>query len=498
MPVWNFVRRSFYQDSVTLMRLTREMESVRGVERAAAMMGTSENKELLAAAGLLAPDGRDVAPADLIVAVLAEHESAAREAGARAERALATSRPTATSADSSPRTLRRALATLAGANLAIVSVPGRYAGGEAMRALRAGLHVMLFSDNVPVETEVALKRLALERGLLMMGPDCGTAILDGTPLGFANEVPRGRIGLAAASGTGLQEVSVLLAAGGEGVSQAIGLGGRDLADAVGGAMALRALDLLAGDPATAGVCLIGKPPGPVTTTQLVARVARLGKPCIACFPGAPVSGFAWTAATLEDAALGASALARGGRPAPVEFTSPDEAARSAKDAASVLAPTQRFVRGVYSGGTLAYEALGILRSRLDGVAPTLAGDGAGHRIVDLGDDRFTVGRPHPMIDSALRSEWIVREASDPATAVVLVDLVLGYGAHPDQAADLAPALAAARAARPGPLIVAAVTGTDADPQNRARQVTALRAAGAIVMPSNAQAARLAARIVGGR
>jgi FdrA protein len=460
------------------------------------MMATSENKELLAAAGLLATDGEHAAPADLIVAVAAENEAAAREAGARAERALSTTRPTAEGGGSSPRTLERALATLSGANLAIVSVPGRYAGAEAMRALRAGLHVMLFSDNVPLETEVALKQVALERGLLMMGPDCGTAILDGTPLGFANEVPRGRIGLAAASGTGLQEVSVLLAARGEGVSQAIGLGGRDLSDAVGGAMALRALDLLAGDPATAVVCLIGKPPGPATTARLVERVARLGKPCVACFPGASASGFSWTTATLEDAAHAATALARGTRPAPVEFTSPEDAARAAKNAASALTPAQRFVRGVYSGGTLAYEALGILGSRLDGVAPTLAGDGPGHRVVDLGDDRFTVGRPHPMIDSSLRREWIVREATDPATAVVLVDLVLGYGAHPDPAADLAPALTSARAARPGLAIVASVTGTDADPQNRPRQIAGLRAAGAIVMPSNAQAARLAALIVG--
>src|SRR5688500_19052154 len=242
--LFNFVRRSFYQDSVTLMRLTHDLEAVRGVERAAVMMGTRENKDLLAAAGLLAADGTDAAPADLIVAVIADAESAALAARETAERALTARRPTDPTGAARPRTLAGALSVRRGANLALISVPGRYAGGEAMRAITRGMHVMLFSDNVPVEVAVDLKRAALARGLLMMGPDCGTAMLDGAPLGFANVVPRGRVGIVAASGTGLQEVSVLVASGGEGVSQAIGLGGRDLSDAVGGAMALHALDLL--------------------------------------------------------------------------------------------------------------------------------------------------------------------------------------------------------------------------------------------------------------
>lgn len=494
MPVWNFVRRSAYQDSVTLMRLTHDLEAIPGVRRAAVMMGTRENKDLLDAAGLLGDDGRDAAPADLVIAVAADDDAAAQGAREAAERALTVRRESGSAAAARPRTLTGAVTMLSGANLAIVSVPGRYAAAEARRALRAGLHVMLFSDNVPVDAEVELKRLALSRGLLVMGPDCGTAILDGAPLGFANVVPRGRIGLVAASGTGLQEVSVIVANAGEGISQAIGLGGRDLSDAVGGLMASRALDLLDDDPATAVICLIGKPPGPATAKRIAERVAALGKPCVVQFAGATAAEFRWSAATLEDAARIAVALARGERPASIEFTAPDDARRLADAAARALEPGQRFVRGVYSGGTLAYEALGILMARLANVAPSVLGEGNGHRVVDLGEDRFTVGRPHPMLDGSLRREWIAKEAADPATAVLLLDLVLGYGSHADPAADIAAAVAAARGARRGLAVVASVTGTDADPQNRTRQVRMLTEAGAVVMPSNAQAARLAVMI----
>lgn len=500
MPLWNFVRRSFYQDSVTLMRLTRDLEGAAGVQRAAAMMGTPENKALLAAAGLLAADGEAAAPGDLIVAVAADSAAAARDAHHAVDAALAAARSHGgATATARPRTLDGALRTLPGANLALVSVPGRYAGAEAMRCLAAGLHVMLFSDNVPVAVEVELKRTALDRGLLMMGPDCGTAIIDGVPLGFANVVPRGRIGIAAASGTGLQEVSSIIATLGEGVSQAIGLGGRDLSDDVGGPMAERALELLAADAGTTVICLIGKPPGTRTGQRLAERVARLGKPCVVHFAGRSVDAkFRWAATTLEDAARAAVSLARGAEPAAVEFTAPDEARRLADTAARALASSQRFVRGVYAGGTLAYEAIGILTSRLSGVAPTVLGEGDAHRVVDLGEDRFTVGRPHPMLDGTLRREWIAREAADPGTAVLLLDVVLGYGAHPDPAGEIAPAIRAAidaaRSAGRALAVVTSVTGTDADPQNRARQNAMLRDAGAVVMPSNAQAARLAALI----
>jgi FdrA protein len=493
MPVWNFVWRSAYHDSLTLMRLTHDMEAVPGVERAAAMMATPQNRALLADAGLLAEGGADTAPADLLIAVAAADEAAARGAEAAALAALrprpAESRPGLPGATRRrPRTLASALRALPDASLALISVPGLYAAAEAMKALRAGLHVMLFSDNVPVEAEIELKRLALSRGLFVMGPDCGTALIDGVPLGFANAVPRGRIGIAAASGTGLQEVSTLVARHGEGISHGIGVGGRDLSDAVGGLMMSRALALLAEDPATEVICVIGKPPGPAVAARLMREVERLGKPCVMHFVG---SG----SGSLEECARAAVARARKkGAPA-TEFTLPaSEVDRLVADAGRGLGPAPRFVRGVYAGGTLAWEARAILAAALPDVAPDVTGGAGANRVVDLGEDMFTVGRPHPMIDGTVRREWIVRETADPGTAVLLLDVILGYGVHPDPAGELIPALERAREQRRGLAIVASVVGTETDPQGRAAQVAKLAARGVIVMPSNAQAARLATRL----
>ena len=480
------------------MRLSRDMEAVEGVTLAAAMMGTPQNVALMRQAGLLAADGESAGPADLVIAVIASEARAAAGAREAAEAALAGPRAASGAGGDvrRPRTLASALTMLPGANLALISVPGMYAGAEALKALRSGLHVMLFSDNVDVATEVELKRYAAERSLLMMGPDCGTAIIDGVPLGFANAVPRGRIGLAAASGAGLQEVISLIAAEGEGVSQAIGLGGRDLSDAVGGLMLTQALSALARDRATEVICVIGKPPGAAVAQRLAREAGRLGKPCVVHFMGAPPSHDpSWhSAATLEDAARAAVALARGTSPAAVEFTLPAaDIEAMVETGVRGLAPAQRYVRGVYAGGTLAYEAVGLLAARLPDVTPGVMGGGAGHRVVDLGEDVFTVGRPHPMIDGTVRREWIEREGREPATAVLLLDVVLGYGAHPDPVAEILPALDSVRRER-RVTVVASVCGTDGDVQGRGGQIAALRARDVCVMPSNAQAARMAARI----
>ena len=491
------MRRSFYRDSVTLMRLSRDLEQLAGVTTAAAMMATPQNRALLAQAGLLSAEGEAAGPADLLVAVSAdcvESADAAREAIERALLRRAASAPGA--AGPKPRTLDAARRILPDANLALISVPGLYAGAEAERALRAGLHVMLFSDNVPMATEVELKRLAVERGLLLMGPDCGTAIIDGVPLGFANAVPRGRIGLAGASGTGMQEVTCVIAREGEGLSQAIGVGGRDLADDVGALMMLRALELLAGDPATEVVCVVGKPPGPGVRRRLAEALRRLDKPCVVHFPGGADAGDerVHAAATLEDAGRAAVALARGRAPAPVEFTRPAaEIERLIDEGARGLTGVRRFVRGVYAGGTLAHEAVVLLDGRLAGVAHDLTGEGDGHRVTDLGADVFTLGRPHPMLDGHVRREWIAREGRHPATAVVLLDVVLGSGTPPDPASELLPAIRALRQTR-NVAVVASVCGTDADTPSRTAQAATLRDAGVIVMDTNAQAVRLAAAI----
>jgi len=501
VATWNVVRRSTYHDSVTLMRLTRDLEAIPGVTRVAAMMGTPQNRDLLREAGLLDAQGDRAGPSDLIIAVRADSVDVAQSVLTAAESALSTRRPAAwAAAVPRRRSLAAALDVLPDATLALVSVPGAHAATEVRRALDAGLHVMCFSDNVPVPDEVRLKTLARQRNLFLMGPDCGTAIIGGVPLGFANVVPRGRIGVAAASGTGLQELVCLVTAAGEGVSHAIGVGGRDLSDDVGGLMMEAALDALAADPATAVVAAIGKPPGPATLATLRAHLGRLGKPVVVHFTGDRTLS---TAATLEDAAQAAVALVRRQTPAPVEFTAPRrEIAALVESASGAMSREQRWVRALYAGGTLAWEAREILASMLPDVAPGLSGHGQGHAVVDLGADLFTVGRPHPMIDGTVRRAWIEKEAADPTTAVLLLDIVLGCGAHPDPVGEILSAVCAGRrrADTEGRslTVVASVCGTEADPQRRSAQVQMLEAAEVLVMPSNAQAARLAASIAAAR
>jgi FdrA protein len=489
--------RDTYRDSVELMRVAAEVERLPGVRRAALLVATPANCEVLQAAGLLEDVAAAARPVDLVLAVAGEDEAAADAALARAT-ALLTSQIDVAAGSAqrvAPSTIAQAVAETSTANLALISTPGAYATAEALKALKRGLHVFLFSDNVPIADELELKRLAVAKRLLVMGPDCGTAILDGIPLGFANAVRRGRIGLVGASGTGLQQVVCLIDRFGAGISQAIGVGGRDLDERIGGLMMLAGLDRLAEDPGTAVVALISKPPSPVVSRRILERARTANKPIVACFlggdPAAIRAGGASPAATLEDAAVLATELA-GGHPAPAGIAADDdgELVKAARAHAARLAPGQRAIRGLYSGGTLAYEAALLLKEAIaDADARRV------HSLLDLGDDEFTVGRPHPMIDFRLRNERIVAAADDSTTAVILLDVVLGYGSHPDPAGELALALeeARGRAWRAGRelIVIGSVCGTAADPQGLVGQQARLSAAGVLLALSNARAARLA-------
>ncbi|MCX6095089.1 MAG: hypothetical protein NTY63_09780, partial [Candidatus Bipolaricaulota bacterium] len=390
-----------------------------------------------------------------------------------------------------------------------------YAAREARQALRRGLHVMLFSDNVSVEDEIALKDEAKARGLLLMGPDCGTAILNGVPVGFANVVRRGSIGIVGASGTGIQEVSSLIDRLGSGVSQAIGTGGRDLSEPVAARSTLAAIDALADDPETAVLVVISKAPSPAVADLVLARLLKGSKPAVVQFvaaaPRKPERNITF-APTLDEAARLACQHAGLGIP---------ESASPPAVSAVVPRPEHRSVQGFFCGGTLCQEAWGILRAagldvrsnvaadkrfRVSAEAaasgPTTGGPAiGGHVLWDLGDDAFTVGRPHPMIEPDLRDRYVAAAGADPSVAVVLADCVLGYGAHPDPAGSLARAAEEARAtARKGKrplLVVASVTGTARDPQGYDAQRRKLEAAGVIVAETNALAARCAAEIVQG-
>ena len=487
------VRAGFYLDSVALMRISRSVENLAGVAAASLMMGSPSNKDLLRDAGLMDAGAEAAGPNDLVIAIRAHDADALGAAFAAAEAALGGPGGGAGEAAGwNPRSLETALRALPGANLAIVSVPGAYAAREARRALERGLHVMLFSDNVPVADEVALKALAGARGLLMMGPDCGTAIVAGAPIGFANAVPRGDIGLVAASGTGLQEVACLIARAGGGISHGIGVGGRDLGARVGGAMTLAAIDALDGDPGTARIVLISKPPDPAVAERIAARIARSAKRFALCCIGmAPIDlpDNARQAATLRAAA--GDALAKAGAPEPAGTL--EAAAARAGRAGGAL-------RGLFSGGTLCGEAQAVLIARGLEISsnvpiPGAAAAGDGHRLIDLGADEYTRGRPHPMLEPAVRDAPLAAALADPGVGAVLVDVVLGHGAHPDPAGRLAAVLAAHGPA--APVVIASVCGTEDDPQVRSRQVETLREAGAVVAESNAGAAETAAALLAG-
>jgi FdrA protein len=453
---------------------------------------------------------------DLVIVVLADNEEAAARALHEAEGYLVQRSAAAESGQASrPRSIRAAARSASHPNLAVISVAGQFAAAEAWEALKAGLHVLLFSDNVPLADEVALKRHASERGLLLMGPGCGTAIINGVALGFANAVPRGPVGIVAAAGTGLQEVSSLLAKLGVGISQAIGTGGRDLKEEVGGITMLQGLRALQADPATEVLLLVSKLPAPAIAGRVLEQVRASTKPTVVCFLGAaipPASGATVPARTLQEAAYHAAARAGCAFNSSVARLIENETIDLRGRAAVLrrhLAPQQKYLRGLFSGGTLATEALWIWKDLLGDVLSNVPldarcrlGDLArseGNCALDLGEEEFTVGRPHPMIDYDLRVRRLLQEAADPEVAVIVLDVVLGYGAHPDPARELAAAIVQTRGLagrrERGLLFVASVTGTDQDPQGLARQVKALQDAGVAVCSCNAAAARLAGMIV---
>lgn len=451
-----------YADSVRLMAAARGVRGRDGVDGCELAMGTPANLEALAARGAAV----EASPGDLVIAVDAGDDWDA--AFAAAERELAAAPDFSAAGPAPPRSLAHA----GEANVALISVPGEYATLEAQRALTRGLHVFLFSDHVGVDDEVALKRRGAERGRLVMGPGCGTAMLGGVGLGFANVVRPGPVGIVAAAGTGAQEAACLLDAAGSGVSHIVGVGGRDLSTEVGGIMFREGMRRLGEDDDTDTLLLVSKPPAP-RVVRALGEVAPRGKRVVAAFVGFDGQAPFEVHDTLE-----AGALAAAGAEAGRDLDAP------AADGA---------VLGLFSGGSLAHEAVTILARALGPVGGNVGhGDGP-HRVLDLGEEEYTQGRPHPMVDLSLRLEMIAEAAERDDLGCLLVDVVLGHGAHPDPASELAEELArvAERA-----VVIARVCGTPADPQDSDRQAATLREAGVRVAPSNAAAARAAARACG--
>jgi len=507
MSVVHRVFSNLYQDSVSLMQISASINRLPGIEQASVVMGSETNLEQLRDAGL--SGDFTAGPNDLIIAVKGEAE-ACEQALELAKEKL-NSKPTDSGesgvAKVSITSLAMAMEKTPDANLALISVPGDYAAAEAMKALQLDMNVMLFSDNVSLAQEKAVKTLAKAKNRIVMGPDCGTAIINGIPLGFANVVRRGAIGVVGASGTGLQEVTCRVDQLGTGISQAIGTGGHDLHEEIGGISMLQGVQALAQDEETKVIVLISKPPAHDVAERVLSEAQKSGKPVVVNFLGAAAETITrpgiTAATTLADAAEIAVAQLNHTAKAHEARTLSADARQMLEQQCQNLSPVRQALRGVFAGGTFCFESQLICQQHGMVAAsntPVKGNDtldniwkSSGHTLIDMGDDDFTRGRPHPMIDPTLRNQRIISEISDPTTAVVLFDLVLGYGAADEPATDLLAALATTHRER-GPLLIAHVCGTDADPQHRTQQINALREAGVLVAGCNAEAAQWAATV----
>ncbi|MEW5825557.1 MAG: acyl-CoA synthetase FdrA [Candidatus Bipolaricaulota bacterium] len=502
------IRVNRYFDSVFLMAVARRLSEQPGVSAAVAVMGTPANKRTLAEMGFSERELARASSSDLIVALDGDEE---------AVRALLESleswlvRPKMNLSGGTAISVDDALSRQPESNLAVVSVPGEYAAAETSHALDRGLSVFLFSDHVSIDDEIALKEKARSAGLIVMGPDCGTALIAGIGVGFANVVRRGPIGVVASSGTGLQEFACLVDRLGSGVSHGLGTGSRDLSDEVGGIATLTAIDALEADPGTEAIVVISKPPGAATLKRVAKRLQTCSKPAAACFlglkPQSPSQDWRFkVCASLDDLALAALSLVGVG-PAidPAGLTVVDLVG----DEVRRMAATQRYLRGLFAGGTFCYQSQQIFKNAgvVVGSNAPLAGmqrivdvrKSTGHSLIDMGADEFTVGTPHPMIDATQRVRRIEAEAQDPTVAVLLLDVILGYNASSDPAGDLAEAISTAKgnALKSGRYlaVVASICGTAGDPQDLEAQERILRDVGVAVFPSNVQATRLALDLV---
>ena len=471
------LRPGAYYDSIVLMQLQRALAKLPGVIDAGVVMGPPANKDLLQEGNLLPPEAKNAQADDLLIVIKGETEQAVQEAFTQVDTLIAARRSATTGSDFHPKSIDSALKMLPDARWALISVPGRFAANAAREALDHNLHVFLYSDNVSLKDEIALKRTAREKGLLVMGPDCGTAIIHGVGLGFANRVRRGPIGLVGASGTGLQAVTSAIHNLGGGVSHAIGTGGRDLKAEVGGLTALQGLNFLANDSETNVIILVSKPPAPEVAARLLSAAQTCGKPVVVNFIGYPPParklGNVWFAVNLEETAEIAIQILG------TEYSVLDNRQNGG---------TQKYLRGLFSGGTLAVEAVLALQNILyplftnvpisNNQYLTSPPPKNAHILLDLGEDEFTVGRLHPMLDNDLRIRHLRQEADNPEVGMILLDVVLGEGAHPNPAEELAPVI---REIREKELeIVIIVVGTENDPQNLNSQVEKLQLAGAKV------------------
>lgn len=498
------IKKNAYYDSVTLMKITSQVINIPGVKEASICMGTELNKELIRSSGLSTLETQDATPNDLIIAFETGDDSFIDSVLKAIDEMLNKKNEVANTMEVVSVSLKTSLDSMPDANIAIISVPGCYAYIEAKKALLSGLNVMLFSDNLTIGEEKDLKIFAAEKGLLVMGPDCGTSIINGKGLCFANEIRRGNIGIIGASGTGLQEITVLIDHFGGGITQAIGVGGRDLSEDIGGIMMLSALEQLKNDTKTEVIILLSKQPAQVIADKVINFANNCQKPIVICFLGGDIKKDSTNrltyACSLEEAAIKAlecSGIIPNIMQEDLDFT---------EDYAKKFSDKQKYIRGIFCGGTLCAESQYILKNYLNvdiysNISKSLNEkledpfQSKEHALLDLGDDIFTVGKPHPMIDPSIRNARIIQEAKDSEVAVLLIDFEIGYGSHEDPVGVALKSIEKAKSISPSLAVVAYVCGTEKDYQGYKKQKDALIQAGVIVASSNAQATRIAAELI---
>ena len=515
------VKHNLYQDSLKLMKISNEILDLPGIGDAFAFMGTTMNKEVrVSQANIEKEDLQDAGPNDLILMVQGEDEEVLREGlllfeKKMSEKAAKEQGDGLHHEEDHPKTISQGIQKQAASNLAIISIPGEYAALEAMKALQEHLHVHMFSDNVTIEEEILLKTTAKEKNVLFMGPDCGTSIINGTPICFANKIRKGPVGVVGASGTGIQQVTTIIDRIGSGISHAIGTGGRDLQDRVGGITALMGLEMLEKDEHTKVILLVSKPAGEKTKSKIIETMKRSQKQCVVVFlgdetqPESEASSNIHYASTLEEGAALAAALsdpARDDHPA-TAFDRGDmdlivDEENRKKNA------EQTYLRGLYTGGSLADETIQICTKHNKEIFSNLTAEkelqlpsiwsSYKNTIMDLGEDEFTKGKLHPMIDPTYRSQRLIEEMADPEVSVILCDVVIGYGAHENPAKAVADAVRRGRERGSHYVsVVASVCGTEKDPQILSEQERILKEAGVLVCPSNQYATEVAAKIAWG-
>jgi FdrA protein len=506
------IRKNQYYDSVFLMSVNRRISEVKGVQQTAVLMGSPANKKLLKDIGIQGGPIETAQPNDLIVAVIADSPAIVENVLGRLDEWLEAIQEN--TASLSVRTIEDGLSQKPNANLAVISVPGEYAAREAKKSLEAGLNVFLFSDNVSIEDELELKRFAAQQGLIVMGPDCGTSLIGGVGIGFANVVRRGPIGVIGGAGTGLQEFTSQVHNAGSGISHAIGTGSHDLSDKICGLTTLAALDALEADQQTAVIVIISKPPAAGTLAVLLERVKTYKKLVVGCFLGVDPSLISGRpnlqqAHTIDEAVRIAVACINGQAAMPAGSLTPEESS-AIREEKKARAPEQKYLRGILAGGTFCYQSQQILREAGYTVHSNSPFDrkylladpdqSIEHTIVDMGDDFYTVGKPHPMIDGTLRKRRILAESRDPQLAVLYLDFILGYNASMDPVGELLDAIQEAKrisVQRAGALtVVASVCGTEADPQDLNLQIKMLQETGALVFRSNALASAACCELLG--